>query len=107
MMNLIEYQKKQNIAFLLILFFLSLLVALVYKSCFSTLKSFILLGALSVSTNLACYYFYVFKFRSNLNAENEENSILIIRGLPLVLPFSIIYVFLTILFSGFNVPFSY
>jgi hypothetical protein len=27
--------------------------------------------------------------------------------LPLVIPFSIFYVFITILFSGFNVPFNY
>jgi hypothetical protein len=107
MTNLAEYQKKQNIFFLFILFFSSISFALVYKLCSSTLMIFILLGSLSVLTNLIFYFFYSFKYKSNLANDNEEKLIIIIRGLPLVIPFSIFYVFITILFSGFNVPFNY
>ncbi len=106
MANLTEYQKKQNIIFLCILLFSSFLFALSYKLFFSTLKVFILLGSLSVLTNLIVCFYYCLEYRNNLAEEYKKNINLIVSILTLIIPFSIFYILFALLIFGFNVPFN-
>lgn len=104
--------KKQLYYYVFCIFLVSFLSALMHKLVSSyTLRSFSLFGMVSVIINIVISLYYIFnsKYRDMYYRRFKSHTVTVVYILTLVVPFTIIYVFMSILLSGttFPIPFRY
>ena len=104
----IEKRKKQNKVILLVFLGVSLLCAIIYKTFSPTLKNFIMFGLISVVINIGIYFYAAFKSNNQSGDESNDNPlIIVVGGLTLAIPYSVFYIIISVVLSGFGFPFKY
>ena len=100
-------RKRQNLGFFAITLLVSVAGALVYRGLAATFVNFLSTGLITASINILLHFAFTYRFRAKTGDEfYDSNAILIVRGLTLVIPFFIFYTLISLLLSGFQIPFK-
>ena len=100
--------KRRSLVFLFISLLFSLIGAITYKYFTATLLNFISVGLISASVNILFYFCFAYRYKVKTGDEFfDSNIILVVGGLTLVIPYFIFYTLISLVLSGFQIPFSF